>query len=139
MLRIAFHTPVGVAQFRIDIEMFRNFPTCLPHEEQIEIIRRTYLCSLHAQADARIDRVLIEARFWQRHRTQPFSAELIMVLNSLLDDSEKGLEASIGAAQYQAVSKATARGHLADLLEKGVLQRLTEGTAPASFFDLFHD
>ena len=52
------------------------------------------------------------------------------MLNRLLDGGEKGFEAGISAAQYQAVtkvSKATATRHLADLLEKGVLQRLAGG------------
>lgn len=89
----------------------------------------TLLKSLE-QALARIDRVLIKARFWQAHRSQALSAEQIKVLNRLLDGGEKGFENGISAAQYQAVakvSKATATRHLSDLVEKGCLARLPGG------------
>lgn len=86
----------------------------------------TLLKSLN-QALARIDRVLAKARFWQVHGASALSCEQIKVLNRLLDGGEKGFEAGISAAQYQAVaqvSKSTATRHLSDLLEKGCLQRL---------------
>lgn len=89
----------------------------------------TLLKSLE-QALARIDRVLIKARFWQAHRSQALSAEQIKVLNRLLDGGERGFESGISAAQYQAVakvSKATATRHLSDLVEKGCLVRLPGG------------
>jgi Fic family protein len=89
----------------------------------------TLLKSLE-QALARIDRVLVKARFWQAHRSQALSAEQIKVLNRLLDGGEKGFENGISAAQYQAVakvSKATATRHLSDLVEKGGLARLPGG------------
>lgn len=86
------------------------------------------------QAIKRIDRVLAKARFWQQHREDGLSAEQIKVLNRLLDGSlladKPGFEDGINAAQYQAVakvSKATATRHLADLLEKGCLQKLPGG------------
>ncbi|MDF5947916.1 Fic family protein [Pseudomonas aeruginosa] len=86
----------------------------------------TLLNSLE-QALARIDRVLVKARFWQAHRSQTLSAEQVKVLNRLLDGGERGFEEGISAAQYQAVakvSKATATRHLSDLLEKGCIERL---------------
>jgi len=89
----------------------------------------TLLKSLE-QALARIDRVLVKARFWQAHRSQALSAEQIKVLNRLLDGGERGFENGISAAQYQAVakvSKATATRHLSDLVEKGCLGRLPGG------------
>jgi len=89
----------------------------------------TLLKSLE-QALARIDRVLVKARFWQAHRSQALSAEQIKVLNRLLDSGERGFENGISAAQYQAVakvSKATATRHLSDLVEKGCLARLPGG------------
>ncbi|WP_447745022.1 Fic family protein [Pseudomonas nicosulfuronedens] len=89
----------------------------------------TLLTSLE-QALARIDRVLVKARFWQAHRTDSLPPEQIKVLNRLLDGGDKGFEAGISAAQYQAVaqvSKATATRHLSDLLEKGCLRRLPGG------------
>lgn len=95
----------------------------------LEWFLHTLLRSLQ-QALARIERVLAKARFWQRHREQTLSAEQIKVLNRLLDGGERGFEDGISAAQYQAVakvSKATATRHLADLLEKGCLERLPGG------------
>ena len=89
----------------------------------------TLLNSLE-QALARIDRVLTKARFWQTHRSQTFSAEQTKVLNRLLDGGERGFEAGISAAQYQAVakvSKATATRHLSDLVAKGCIIRLPGG------------
>lgn len=89
----------------------------------------TLLKSLE-QALVRIDRVLVKARFWQAHRTDSLPPEQIKVLNRLLDGGDKGFEAGISAAQYQAVaqvSKATATRHLSDLLEKGCLRRLPGG------------
>lgn len=64
----------------------------------------TLLKSLE-QALARIDRVLVKARFWQAHRSQTLSAEQIKVLNRLLDGGERGFEEGISAAQYQAVAQ----------------------------------
>lgn len=92
-----------------------------------------FLHTLHSsllQALQRIDRVLAKARFWQQHHSQTLSAEQIKVLNRLLDGGERGFEQGISAAKYQAVakvSKATATRHLADLLEKGCLERLHGG------------
>ncbi|MBC3777848.1 Fic family protein [Pseudomonas sp. SWRI99] len=90
---------------------------------------QTLLRSLQ-QAITRIDSVLGKTRFWQAHRESDLSAEQIKVLNRLLDGSERGFEQGLSAGQYQAVakvSKATATRHLAELLEKGCLQRLPGG------------
>lgn len=90
---------------------------------------QTLLRSLQ-QAITRIDSVLGKTRFWQAHRESDLSAEQIKVLNRLLDGGERGFEQGLSAGQYQAVakvSKATATRHLAELLEKGCLQRLPGG------------
>lgn len=90
---------------------------------------QTLLRSLQ-QAITRIDSVLGKTRFWQAHRESDLSAEQIKVLNRLLDGGERGFEQSLSAGQYQAVakvSKATATRHLAELLDKGCLQRLPGG------------
>lgn len=89
----------------------------------------TLLDSLQ-QAIARIERLLAKARFWQRHRDVAFSSEQTKVLNRLLDGGERGFADGISASQYQAVakvSKATATRHLADLLEKGCIEKLPGG------------
>ncbi|MBC3269676.1 Fic family protein [Pseudomonas sp. SWRI81] len=90
---------------------------------------KTLLHSLQ-QAITRIDSVLGKTRFWQAHRESDLSAEQIKVLNRLLDGGERGFEQGLSAGQYQTVakvSKATATRHLAELLEKGCLQRLPGG------------
>lgn len=97
--------------------------------EWLEWFLKTLLRSLQ-QAMARIESVLGKARFWQVHRESTLTAEQAKVLNRLLDGGERGFEQGISAAQYQAVakvSKATATRHLAELLEKGCLQRLPGG------------
>lgn len=95
----------------------------------LEWFLKTLLRSVQ-QAMERIDRVLDKSRFWQQFRDVSLSAEQIKVLNRLLDGGDKGFEHGISAAQYQAeakVSKATATRHLADLLEKNCLVRLSGG------------
>ncbi|MBC8997367.1 Fic family protein [Pseudomonas sp. N40(2020)] len=90
---------------------------------------QTLLRSLQ-QAIARIEGMLGKSRFWQAHRESELSMEQIKVLNRLLDGGERGFEHGISAAQYQSVakvSKATATRHLAELLDKGCLQRLPGG------------
>ncbi|MFZ3282234.1 Fic family protein [Pseudomonas sp.] len=90
---------------------------------------QTLLRSLQ-QAITRIQSVLGKTRFWQAHRESGFCVEQVKVLNRLLDGGERGFEHGISAGQYQAVakvSKATATRHLAELLDKGCLQRLPGG------------
>lgn len=85
--------------------------------------------SLH-KAMMQIESVLGKPRFWQAHRASAFTPEQTKVLNRLLDGGERGFEHGISAAQYQTVakvSKATATRHLAELLEKGCLERLPGG------------
>lgn len=97
--------------------------------EWLEWFLKTLLRSLQ-QAMTRIELVLGKTRFWQAHRESGLTAEQTKVLNRLLDGGERGFEGGISAAQYQAVakvSKATATRHLAELLDKGCLQRLPGG------------
>jgi Fic family protein len=112
---------------------YRVLETCqkatLDITEWLEWFLQTLLRSLQ-QAMARIESVLGKARFWQAHRESELSSEQMKVLNRLLDGGERGFADGISAAQYQAVakvSKATATRHLAELLEKGCLQRLPGG------------
>lgn len=97
--------------------------------EWLDWFLQTLLRSLR-QAIARIDSVLGKTRFWQAHRESELSVEQVKVLNRLLDGGDRGFEQGISAGQYQAVakvSKATATRHLAELLDKGCLQRLPGG------------
>lgn len=56
--------------------------------------------------------------------------EQIKVLNRLLEGGPDGFEGGISAGQYQKVakvSKATATRHLADLVEKGCIEKMAGG------------
>ena len=78
-------------------------------------------------ATNKIDRTLEKTRFWQRYQHIKLSTEQIKILNRLLDGGDKGFEQGISASQYQKiakVSKATATRHLANLLEKGCIEKL---------------
>ncbi|WP_232092329.1 MarR family transcriptional regulator [Aeromonas media] len=58
------------------------------------------------------------------------SPEQTKVLNRLLDGGEQGFENGISASQYQkvaGVSKATATRHLAELVERGCIEKLPGG------------
>ncbi len=82
-----------------------------------------------------IDGTLLKTQFWQRHHDSGLSAEQVKVLNRLLDGAGiegkgRGFVDGISASQYQKVakvSKATATRHLADLLEKGCIEKLAAG------------
>ncbi len=79
---------------------------------------------------ASIDRTLVKTRFWRYFNSSALSVEQVKVLNRLLDGGETGFEQGISASQYQKVakvSKATATRHLADLLNKGCLEKLPGG------------
>ncbi|WP_237700292.1 Fic family protein [Aeromonas caviae] len=77
-----------------------------------------------------IDRSLAKTFFWLRHCNDALSPEQTKVLNRLLDGGEQGFENGISASQYQkvaGVSKATATRHLAELVERGCIEKLPGG------------
>lgn len=77
-----------------------------------------------------IARSLAKAHFWLRHCPDSLSPEQTKVLNRLLDGGEQGFENGISASQYQkvaGVSKATATRHLAELVERGCIEKLPGG------------
>ncbi|MNU85381.1 Adenosine monophosphate-protein transferase SoFic [compost metagenome] len=77
-----------------------------------------------------IDRSLAKTFFWLRHCHDDLSPEQTKVLNRLLDGGEQGFENGINASQYQkvaGVSKATATRHLAELVERGCIEKLPGG------------
>ncbi|MBA2709725.1 MAG: Fic family protein [Tatlockia sp.] len=78
----------------------------------------------------KIDLTLAKSRFWQAFQQEHFFKEQIKILNLMFDDEEKNFEEGISAAQYKKIgktSKATATRHLADLLEKGCIEKLPGG------------
>ncbi len=82
------------------------------------------------QALSRVGRVLVKAKFWQRHATKVLNERQIIVLNRLLDTTGDEFEHGINARKYQSlakVSKATATRDLAELVHKGCLERLPGG------------
>lgn len=77
-----------------------------------------------------IARSLAKAHFWLQHCHDSLSPEQTKVLNRLLDGGEQGFENGISASQYQkvaGVSKATATRHLAELVERGCIEKLPGG------------
>jgi Fic family protein len=77
-----------------------------------------------------IEGTLFKTQFWRQHHDSGLGIEQVKVLNRLLDGGEKGFLDGINASQYQKVakvSKATATRHLADLLEKGCIEKLPGG------------
>ncbi len=77
-----------------------------------------------------IERTLIKSRFWQTFQTSNLSKEQIKIINIMFDDQEYSFTQGISAAQYKKitkVSKATATRHLADLIDKGCLEKLPGG------------
>ena len=77
-----------------------------------------------------IDRSLAKKHFWLQHCHDGLSPEQTKVLNRLLDGGEQGFENGISASQYQkvaGVSKATATRHLAELVERGCIEKLPGG------------
>lgn len=77
-----------------------------------------------------IDRSLAKTFFWLRHCNDDLSPEQTKVMNRLLDGGEQGFENGINASQYQKVAgvrKATATRHLAELVERGCIEKLPGG------------
>ncbi|MFM5331507.1 Fic family protein [Aeromonas veronii] len=77
-----------------------------------------------------IARSLAKAHFWLRHCHDGLSPEQTKVVNRLLDGGKEGFENGINASQYQKVarvSKATATRHLAQLVDRGCIEKLPGG------------
>lgn len=91
---------------------------------------RWFLEILEQSMDAairKVDMALQTTQFWQNAEGVHLLPEQTKVLNRLLEGGPKGFEQGISAAQYQKVtrvSKATATRHLADLLNKGFIEKL---------------
>lgn len=87
---------------------------------------------------ARIDFVLLKARFWQLHGQDGLNTQHIKVLNHLLDAGPGGFEGGMSAAKYKGVagvSKATATRHLAHLLEKQCIKK-TDGGGRSTRYEI---
>src|SRR5690606_2506376 len=82
------------------------------------------------QALLRVERVLSKTWFWQRHASTVLNERQIKVLNRLLDTAGEAFAQGINARKYQAlakVSKATATRDLAELVDKGCLEKQPGG------------
>ncbi|MBP0601121.1 Fic family protein [Aeromonas sanarellii] len=82
------------------------------------------------QAQQSCTHTLARNRFWLRHASDQLCPEQVMILHHMLDTDDVHSLQSISAGQYQAiaqVSKATATRHLADLLEKNCLEKISAG------------
>ncbi|TNI72226.1 cell filamentation protein Fic [Aeromonas media] len=92
-----------------------------------------FLDTLHHSLDLALQgiaRSLARTNFWLRHNHDCLNPEQTKVVNRLLGGGEQGFENGINASQYQkvaGVSKATATRHLAELVEKGCIEKLPGG------------
>ncbi|WED44415.1 Fic family protein [Legionella cardiaca] len=78
----------------------------------------------------KIDQTLAKSRFWQSFQDAELTKEQCKILNLMFDEGHKDFANGISASQYKKiakVSKATATRHLADLLEKGCIEKLPGG------------
>lgn len=73
-----------------------------------------------------IEKELLKAKFWQRCCGLSLTEEQINVLNCMLEDDSKVLSTS-QYGKITSVSKATAKRHIAGLLEKGCIKKLAGG------------
>ncbi len=92
-----------------------------------------FLETLEKSIQTAIDKIeltLVKTRFWRNFQEAQLSKEQIKVLNLMLDENQNNLKEGVSAAQYQKItktSKATATRHLADLQEKGCIEKLPGG------------
>ncbi len=92
-----------------------------------------FLDTLHHSLDLALQgiaRSLARTNFWLRHNHDCLSPEQTKVVNRLLGGGEQGFENGINASQYQkvaGVSKATATRHLAELVDRGCIEKLPGG------------
>ena len=94
------------------------------------------LRSAIARAEARLDRVIDKARFWQRHGDEPLTARQRQVLNRLLDAGRDGFEGGLTTRKYVAIAKtsrATAQREIAELLASGLLVKRRGGGRSSSY------
>ncbi len=76
-----------------------------------------------------VDRVVMKANFWQLHKDTFLNQRQVKVINRLLDTGEK-FEGAMTTRKYAGMtkcSKVTASRDLADLLDKGILQKAASG------------
>lgn len=72
-----------------------------------------------------VDRVVLKAQFWQLNQDTPLNQRQLKVINRLLDAGEK-FEGAMTTRKYAGMtkcSKVTASRDLADLLDKGIIQK----------------
>ncbi|MFI4956331.1 MAG: Fic family protein [Gammaproteobacteria bacterium] len=137
-LALAQANPASIRLYAMSPAILANrsgYYLALENSKQMDItpwlvwFLNTLSAALQASLD-NIEHVVVKTRFWQRFQETDLSAEQRKVLQRLLDGGEKGFEHGISASQYQKVakvSKATATRHLADLLEKGCIEKLPGG------------
>ncbi|MEQ9145518.1 MAG: Fic family protein [Parvibaculaceae bacterium] len=88
-----------------------------------------FLSCLHRAilgADETLDAILNKARFWDRIQGAPLNERQSKIINKLLDDFEGKLTTSKWA-KLTKCSQDTAYRDILDLVEKGILEKSTEG------------
>ncbi len=85
-------------------------------------------------ADATLERVLAKARFWEKHATTILNQRQVLLLNRLLD----GFEGKLTSSKWAKIAKCssdTALRDIADLMNKGVLEK-DEGAGRSTSYSL---
>jgi len=95
---------------------------------------QTLIAAMH-ESQWVVDRVVMKACFWQKHKDTSFNARQLKVINRLLDTGEK-FEGAMTTRKYAGMtkcSKVTASRDLVDLVEKNVLQKSAGGGRSTSY------
>ena len=82
-----------------------------------------------------VERVIVKACFWQKHKDTSFNARQLKAINRLLDTGEK-FQGAMTTRKYAGMtkcSKVTASRDLGDLVEKNILQKSTGGGRSTSY------
>ncbi|MFA5904394.1 MAG: Fic family protein [Desulfobacula sp.] len=83
-----------------------------------------------------LKRVMTKARFWHEFAQTRLNERQTKVINRLLDEGAKGFEGGLKNKKYMGIahtSRATAQRELADLVNKGILIKLSGGGRSAGY------
>ena len=86
-----------------------------------------------------IQKVLVKTAFWDRARKEALNTRQIKVLNKLLDITKKDFEGGVNVKKYISMTKtspATAKRDIADLVDKGLLAKVSGSAGRNTRYEL---
>ncbi len=95
---------------------------------------QTLIAAMH-ESQWVVERVVMKANFWQKHKDTSFNARQLKVINRLIDTGEK-FEGAMTTRKYAGMtkcSKVTASRDLGDLVGKNILQKCSGGGRSSSY------